>query len=97
MAFPLSQGSTPFEGIIPADEWTLICDSVSVAKITNLYVAKQQVWLTYTNITSAAPVEFDPPMKWRMKGDTAQFKNGAGQSKIYAFPKELDAEIGVQA
>ena len=96
MAFPLSQGSTPERGILPADEWTLICTSVSVAKITNLFKAGQLVWLTYTNITSAAPVGLTIPELWKIPADTAEFENGSGQSNIYCYPVKDDAEIRVQ-
>ncbi len=97
MSFPLIQGATPFSGTIPADVWTLIADEVSVAKITNEDPASQEVWLTYANPLDTAPVAFDvADSKWRLIDDTAQFENGAGQSKIYAYAKNKSAKIGVQ-
>ncbi len=85
MSFPLSQGSTPESNIIPADQWTHICNEVSVAKITNLYEAGIIVWLTYTNITSNAPTDLNVE-KWKMPDNYAKFVNGAGRSNIYAYP-----------
>lgn len=95
MAFPLSQGSTPESGTISADQWTELASEVSVAKITNLYEAGIIVWLTYTNIKSAAPVDLNVE-KWKMPDNYAKFVNGAGRSKVYAYPVSQDALIRVQ-
>ena len=96
MAFPLSQGSTPESNEILADQWTELCNEVSVAKITNLYEASGKiVWLTYTRISEPAPADLDVE-KWKMPANYAQFENGAGRSNVYAYPIDRDVLIRVE-
>ena len=97
MSFPLSQGSNPESDILPADTFVLICTSVSVAKITNLFQAGQTVWLMYTKITNPAPTDLSAVEKWKVPSGYAEFENGSGISNIYAYAVDKDAVIRVEA
>lgn len=97
MAFPLSQGSNPESGILPADTFVLIASEVSTAKITNLFQAGQTVWLMYTKILDVAPTDLSAVEKWKIPSGYAEFENGGGISNIYAYAVDDDALIRVEA
>lgn len=95
MALPLSQGSNPEVAIVPGDQWTKICSSVKLAKITNMFSASIIVWLTYIKNGDPAPIGLLGP-KWKMPAMSARFEDAVTNRDIYIYPQGSDVEIRVE-
>lgn len=96
MSFPLSQGSNPETGILTADTWIMYAQNVNSAKIHNRFSAMQTVWITNVLTGQTAPSGLSIP-KWKIPEGYDQFNDAISSRDLYAYAKDKDAEVTVEA